>query len=254
MEGEIVTNSEVDRSSPRWGQWVVDRIYLGLEITDALFGQLGIPYTMIGGTLLGAIRHGGLIPWDADADVSIRQRDMPELLAWAKPFLQDRSFDLGYASYRMLKIFPRDGYQPHQYSSYRSPAVDIFPLVEETPDRWNHVTAEARRDYPGDFFEGLSFGCLHRYDFGSLRLSGPSDPVARRYLTSTYGPTWPTEAHFWDRNASGQAEERIFQLAAKDLRPALPSPQVAADTPALRSLFASRLPDDLPRADGRTGG
>lgn len=243
-----MTSIEIDRSQPRWGQWRVDRIYRGLDITDGLLGRLSIPYTIIGGTLLGAVRHGGLIPWDVDADLSIRERDVPELLAWAKPYLRERGFDLGYASYRMLKIFPRDGCLPYTYSSYRSPAVDIFPMMEETIGRWNHITAQARRAYPGDYFEDLHFSDLVRYEFGPLRLSGPPDPVARQYLTSTYGPSWPTEARYWDYNTSGQSEEQVFQLEEKTFKPALPSSQEPANPPFLRWLFTSRPP-----APGRAG-
>jgi len=47
---------------------------------DEICKRHQIPYYMIGGTMLGAIRHQGFIPWDDDMDFGVERRYIPKLL------------------------------------------------------------------------------------------------------------------------------------------------------------------------------
>ena len=49
-------------------------------ILDRVCRENAIPYYMLGGTMLGAVRHGGFIPWDDDIDVCLPAEDFNKLL------------------------------------------------------------------------------------------------------------------------------------------------------------------------------
>lgn len=50
-----------------------------LESFDAVCRREGLRYFIVGGTLIGALRHRGFIPWDDDADVAMPREDYRRL-------------------------------------------------------------------------------------------------------------------------------------------------------------------------------
>ena len=59
----------------------MQQVYLELlKEFDALCQTHGLRYDLAGGSLLGAVRHGGFIPWDDDIDVCMPRPDYQRLL------------------------------------------------------------------------------------------------------------------------------------------------------------------------------
>ena len=46
---------------------------------DTLCREIGVPYALVYGNVLGAVRHGGFVPWDDDVDVMIDKKDYKRL-------------------------------------------------------------------------------------------------------------------------------------------------------------------------------
>ncbi len=53
----------------------IAQIYDLLEIIHTLFEKEGIWYSLEAGSLLGAVRHNGVIPWDDDGNAIILHKD-----------------------------------------------------------------------------------------------------------------------------------------------------------------------------------
>ena len=93
-------------------------------------------YYLIGGSLLGAMRHGGFIPWDDDIDVGLPRPDYNRFVQIAKSYLPDHmdiktmTSDPNYKCYftRLINNKKKIYWDHGQYTAVIGVWMDVFPL------------------------------------------------------------------------------------------------------------------------------
>lgn len=112
---------------------------------DRICQKCDIHYNMVGGTMLGAIRHGGYIPWDDDADIGFLRREYEKFreacrteLDTEKYYLQDLRDTQGYRwGYGKLRRRGTEFVRLHQeFMPYEQGIfIDLMPF-DNVPDGW----------------------------------------------------------------------------------------------------------------------
>lgn len=110
---------------------------------DRICNENHIDYSLDGGTLLGAVRHKGFIPWDDDIDIIMLRRDYEKFyklytsgLINEKFFLQehrtDKFYMVGYPRIqRNNTIYRRAGHEHMKY--HQGVFIDLF-VLDNVPD------------------------------------------------------------------------------------------------------------------------
>lgn len=112
---------------------------------DRICKKCEIKYNIIAGTLLGAVRHGGFIPWDDDADIAMLRPEYEKFRQACKTeldttrfYFQDhrntKGYRWGYGKLRRKNtIFLRENQEHMPYK--QGVFIDIFPL-DGVPDNY----------------------------------------------------------------------------------------------------------------------
>lgn len=191
-------------------QGQANELYKTMKFLHDTFTKHKIRYFMVGGTLLGAVRHQGIIAWDDDGDVCILQEDVPKLRKLI-PYFDKHGYDLeegledpdtGKASSCIKR---KDSCT--WFLSCRGKnclGVDIFVMytkgnkVTYYDPYWETAPNGGKKCY---FEKDLLFPLLP-YRFGNYFLMGPHN--ALEHLNRCYGSSWVEKGQVLFDHRSGK--------------------------------------------------
>ena len=194
----------------------IEVLYQMLYDTDKILTRNNISYYIDGGTLLGAVRHKGIIPWDDDGDLCILKQDEKKFLNLKLQFL-----DFGYkieeywGGYKIFSVNGKDIQHKNsnwqwyyndgqvrdiEKQSYKFPFIDISIISKQnnpisqsctkTMNKYHYNDDVVKKHWPKCFHYEKDLFNLKRYDFNGFTLVGPQNP--KPYLERCYGNDWNT--------------------------------------------------------------
>lgn len=164
---------------PRTEKRILDKLYDQIRFIDEICRKNNIDYWLIGGSLLGAIRHGTIIPWDDDTDVGVKIDQRDKIFNALKAEVDAKGLGVRETDHG-LKLYD---------DNERNIGTDIFFYVKNN-DKWI-LDGNDHKIWPNDWFYDaeIQSNNLKRIKFGPLEnISSPDNPT--RYLSTQYGKDW----------------------------------------------------------------
>ncbi|MDR6568204.1 LicD family protein [Chitinophaga ginsengisegetis] len=150
----------------RWDPDNLELVRVLLKLTSAAAKKNNIDLILHGGSLLGYIRHGGIIPWDDDIDIGIENSRLDQFLETLSsvPGLEFERLIEERTGIPYYKLWLRDG-QPIDNYKYTFPFIDVWLYDAYSDDIFFHngftFLNGLKAPLQEVFFEGAAYKIPH---------------------------------------------------------------------------------------------
>jgi len=139
-----------------------------MDLVDSVCRKEGIEYTLAYGTLIGAVRHGGYIPWDDDLDIVLMRSEYNRLIEALQKTNMDHFHVINNSFFAYTKICDDRTYVIEK-RKFNIPDygvwIDIFPY-DELPalgtDESKALRKKLQRSLNLSTYRGLSYQSIPR--------------------------------------------------------------------------------------------
>lgn len=203
-------------------QQLVDAIYETLDKTLITLRELGLTHFVVAGTLLGAVRHGGLVPHDDDADVFVAADEIENTPdSRIRAVLETHGLEMDEREYEGMYFWKLR--MKGNTSGQNGWCVDLFPYVLKQ-DKRNGDKIQAKGyslavNLPQLSMQASGVFPLRRYTFGPFEVPGPNDVDL---ALEAYGSDWRTTMRMWNHKGGSQSDPIKIKITSS-IPAALPS-------------------------------
>ena len=182
---EFAAGEPCDFSHANMTAQEIDDLNKLIELVTSALERHGVRHFMTAGTLLGSIRHGGLIPWDDDFDLGIMEEDMPRVQAAIRDLKAQNVTTKAFGDFAELNFWYTDREATH------FPFLDAFLYTRDADGNYVLSKPESREAWPKMWYRPDELFPLGKRSFGELDLYAPRQP--EKYLERVYGREWATK-------------------------------------------------------------